>query len=177
MLLYTGLRDKEARTLKWADVDFKQNTLTLLDTKNHTDFTAHIAGPLKPHLQKLQVLTGNDEFVFSGSGKHGFMSVPGKPIALIIKKTSIPFSSHDLRRTFATIAEASLLPETLIKKLLNHITDNNVTGGYIRTEFDTQRQAIKKIASYIQGKVEPDQTNVRHLVNTSVGDTSTHKSI
>jgi integrase len=71
----------------------------------------------------------------------------------ITKSTGIEFSSHDCRRTFATIAEAVNLPLTMIKRLMNHTISNDVTGGYINTEEETLRAAINKIASYIQARV------------------------
>lgn len=153
MLLYTGLRSSEALSLKWKDVDFKNATLVVRYTKNHSDFVTYIPKQLMAHLKVVQEETGNNEYVFSGFGKNGVMDTPRWHIDLIIKKTDIKFSSHDLRRTFATIAEAVLLPETIIKRLLNHTTDNNVTTGYIRTESNTLCQAIERIAAYIEGRV------------------------
>jgi integrase len=105
-------------------------------------------------------LTGDNVFVFPGDNVDGVMAIPRWPLDQVTKKTGIEFSSHDLRRTFATIAEASLLPETIIKRLMNHATDNNVTGGYIRTEANTMKQAIDRIAGFIQDHVTPDIDNV-----------------
>lgn len=165
LLLYTGLRADEALSLKWLDVDFIHDSMTARDTKNHNDFTAYIPRPLKPYLRELQTLTGNQSYVFaSPDSKTGYMGVPDKPLAQIIKQTGVQFSSHDLRRTFATIAEAVYLPETIIKRLLNHATDNNVTTGYIRTEANTLKLAIDKIADYIQQHVSPSTDNVINLI-------------
>jgi hypothetical protein len=36
---------------------------------------------------------------------------------------------------------------------MNHVTTNDVTGGYIVTEEETLRTVINKIADYIQAKV------------------------
>lgn len=168
MLLYTGIRASEAVTLQWCDVDFKNGTLLIRDTKNHSDFTAYIPKQLKPYLRELQEITGNSAFVFASNSVEGYMDVPRKPIMQIIKQTGVEFSSHDLRRTFATIAEASLLPETLIKRLLNHTTDNNVTTGYIRTEDNTLKQATNKIADYIQQHTMPTSENVQALKTHAV---------
>ena len=66
-------------------------------------------------------------------------------------------------RTFATIAEAVSLPMSMIKRLLNHVTTNEVTGGYIITEEETLRAAINKIASFITAKVSSDSNVVRLL--------------
>lgn len=160
LLIYTGLRTSEALNLLWQDFDLKNDTLTVRDTKNHSDFTTYIPKQLKPYLRALQESTGDGPLVFPGGTAGGIMDTPRKPIAAITRQTGIVFSPHDLRRTFATIAEAALLPETLIKKLLNHETDNNVTGGYIRTEADTLRQAIDRIAGFIQNRVAADGANI-----------------
>jgi integrase len=71
-----------------------------------------------------------------------------------------PFSPHDCRRTFATIAEAVGLSTTIIKRLLNHVTDNDVTGGYIRTELDTLRDSINRIGDFITMKAMQTDGNV-----------------
>jgi integrase len=81
------------------------------------------------------------------------MWLPKKPIYAVIEASGVEFSPHDCRRTFATIAEAVNLPLTMIKRLMNHTTSNDVTGGYIVTEEETLKQAINKIADYIQARV------------------------
>ena len=63
------------------------------------------------------------------------------------------------RHTFTTIAEAISIPKTMIDRLTNHTMTNDVTGGYIHTEMETLREAINKIAAYIQAK-----TNQSHNV-------------
>lgn len=163
LLLYTGLRANEALHLEWKNVDFKNDTLTVMDAKNHSNFTTYVPLQLKPYLRNLQEFTGGNTFVFPGDNAEGVMAIPRRPLDQVTLKTGVEFSSHDLRRTFATIAEASLLRETIIKRLLNHTTDNNVTGGYIRTEANTLKQAIDQIAGFIQEHVTPDGENVINL--------------
>jgi integrase len=160
LLLYTGLRANEALHLEWKNVDFKNDNLTVMDTKNHSNFTTYIPIQLKPYLRNLFEVTGDNIFVFPGDNADGVMAIPRWPLDQVTLKTGVEFSSHDLRRTFATIAEASLLPETIIKRLLNHTTDNCVTGGYIRTEANTMKQAIDRIAGFIQDHIAPDNQNV-----------------
>ena len=84
------------------------------------------------------------------------MSLPKKQIQAVVDASGVEFSPHDCRRTFATIAEAVNLPLTMIKRLMNHVTTNDVTGGYIVTEEATLRAAINKIASYITAKASDD---------------------
>ncbi|QEP42143.1 hypothetical protein D5085_02715 [Ectothiorhodospiraceae bacterium BW-2] len=54
-----------------------------------------------------------------------------------------------------TIAAAANVGDYIIKRLVNHTTDNDVTGGYIRTEMETLREATEKISAYIMARVNP----------------------
>jgi integrase len=153
LLLYTGLRANEALHLQWENIDVKNDSITVMNTKNGTNFSTYMSKILKSYLLNLKEMTGYSIYVFPGITADGVMAIPRWPFDQVTLKTGIKFSSHDLRRTFATIAEASLLPETIIKRLLNHATDNTVTGGYIRTEANTLKQAIDRIALSIDGLV------------------------
>lgn len=157
ILLHTGLRDKDVRYLEWKDVDFKNDCFVARNTKNHTDFTAYIAPQIKSHFKSLKATAGNSQFVFSASTKDGVMGIPKKPILEVCKQTGLEFSSHDLKRTFLTIGEATMIPFYLIKKLANHKTDNDVTGGYINPEAKTLKSATFKIGSHIQKYTDPNE--------------------
>lgn len=159
MILYMGFRSSEALTLEWSHVNLKEKSITLYDTKNGTNHKLSIPTPLIPYVARLNELTGGYKWVFAslqlrnGEKMDKPMAVPTKPMLAITKNTGIEFSSHDCRRTFATIAEAVNLPLTMIKRLMNHVTSNDVTGGYIITEEATLRDAINKVARYIQARV------------------------
>jgi integrase len=154
LLLHTGLRDQDIRYLEWQDIDFKNSSFIARDTKNHTDFTAYIAPQIEPYLKNLQSLTGQGRYLFPGDTKDGVMDIPRKLIAQVCKETGIVFSSHDLKRTFLTIGEATMVPFSLLKALANHKTDLDVTGGYINAEAKTRRAATYKIADYIQAHID-----------------------
>lgn len=161
-LLYTGCRSGEALSLKWENVDLKAKTITLVDTKNRRVIILPVTTKLVPYLKQLHKSTGTNEWVFPNTDGTGAMVVPNKPITQVINSCGVEFSPHDLRRTYATIAESVNLPLTIIKRLLNHVTTNDVTGGYIHTEQDTLRDASNKVASFIQSKVT-QQDNVVQL--------------
>lgn len=160
LLLHTGLRDQDVRYLEWRDVDFKNDCLTARDTKNHADFTAFIAPQIKPYLRNLEALTGDGRFVFPGNTADGVMDIPRKPIRQVIGQSGVEFSSHDLKRTFLTIGESAHIPFSLLQSLVNHKTDNDVTGGYINPEAKTLKAATFKIADYIQAQTAPNGGNV-----------------
>jgi len=153
MALYMGFRSSELLTIEWSNVDLRKKTVTLYDTKNGTDHTLPIPKPLLPYIKRLKEKTGKYNWVFAGDKPSRPMAVPAKPIKAVIKASGVEFSPHDCRRTFATIAEAVNLPLTMIKRLMNHTTSNDVTGGYIVTEEETLRVAINKVADYIQTRV------------------------
>jgi len=153
MALYMGFRSHEILTLKWENVDLKAKKITMLDTKNGSDHTLPIPTALLPFITDLYSVTGDTAWVFASAKTGRAMVLPAKQLMAVTKLTGVEFSSHDCRRTFATIAEAVHLPMSMIKRLMNHVTSNDVTGGYIVTEEETLRIAINKVADYIQAKV------------------------
>jgi len=166
LLIHTGLRDQDVRYLTWKDINFKSDSFIARDTKNHTDFTAYIAPQIKPYLRNLQTVTGKNKFVFPGETKDGVMGIPRKPITQVCKQSGVEFSSHDLKRTFLTIGEATMIPFSLLKALANHKTNNDVTGGYINPETKTLKSATFKIAEYIQQHTTTEDQNI---VNLKIG--------
>ena len=162
LLLHTGMRTSETgvsdkperKPLRWGDVDLDIGTLYLPDPKNHNPLTIPLPKTLIPHLRELYRITGDNEYLFySEKAKTKLMSLPKKQINRVIEASGVQFSPHDLRRTFTTIAEAVRLPMTMIQRLTNHVTDGDVTSGYINTELETMRLATEEITAYILEKV------------------------
>jgi integrase len=67
----------------------------------------------------------------------------------VIKDSEIRFTIHDLRRTFATIANSLDIPAYTVKMLLNHKMSGDVTAGYIITDVERLREPMNKINTYI----------------------------
>jgi integrase len=153
LALYMGFRSKELLTLEWAHVDMQAQTIKLYDTKNRSDHQLPMPDILMPCMDALNAHTGGSRWVFAGDDPSKHITTPLKPIRAVIKDCGVEFTPHDCRRTFATIAEAVSLPMSMIKRLMNHVTTNDVTGGYIVTEEETLRIAINKVADYIQARV------------------------
>jgi integrase len=61
----------------------------------------------------------------------------------------VSFSTHDLRRTFITIAESLDISAYSLKRLLNHKMTNDVTAGYIITDVERLRVPMQKITDYM----------------------------
>ncbi len=165
---HMGFRSSEALSLEWEHVDLKAKSITLYDTKNGTNHNLPIPDVLMPVMKSLFKLTGRSKWVYLWSRPANQKNAPDKPISLpkkqsqaVVDASGVEFSPHDCRRTFATIAEGVNLPLTMIKRLMNHSTTNDVTGGYIVTEEETLRDAINKVASYIQAKISTESNVIK----------------
>jgi integrase len=155
-LLHTGLRRNEAASLKWSQVDFKEGTFTIADTKNGDPHTLPLSDYLHNVLtERKEGLEGKSIYVFPGTGKTGYLQDPKKAIAAVTETTGIVFTCHDLRRTFATLAESLDLSSYTVKALLNHRQQTgDVTGGYIILNVDRLREPMQKITNALQERMK-----------------------
>ena len=102
LLAYSGCRVGEATALRWIDVDFERNSLTITGgesgTKNSERRTIPITDALRVLLTRLQAARGpspTDTISFIGSAK--------KCLQTACKRLGYPmFSHHDFRHFFAT---------------------------------------------------------------------------
>ena len=148
LILFTGLRRSEAANLTWSRVDFKDRTLIVTDTKNHTDQTLPLTTFLYDLLwQRKQIATTN--YVFANELGKGGLTDPKKQIRNVVNESGVSFTVHDLRRTFITIAESLDISAYALKRLLNHKMTNDVTAGYIITDVERLRAPMQKITDYM----------------------------
>jgi len=161
-LLFTGLREREALFLKWDDVCFDERTFTIRkeSAKNKRECTLPISEFVFRLLQQRSAMREN-EFVFPGSGKTGHLVEVHRQLKIIERKTAttnengeiikqgIKVCLHDLRRTFASIAESET-SYMAVKTLLNHaITSADVTQGYVQVPMSDLRKAVERISQRI----------------------------
>ena len=67
---------------------------------------------------------------------------------------------HDLRRSFASHAEATRIPLKTLKLLMNHATDSDVRLGYIRNR-DVLLKEMTILHSYILEKAGVTSNRIR----------------
>jgi integrase len=63
------------------------------------------------------------------------------------KQIDCPFTPHDLRRTFLTVAERLALPYIVLKKLANHSGKRDTTFGYIVVDVERLREPMQTITN------------------------------
>ena len=150
-ILFTGLRRREASTLMWDNIDFKDHSLTIEDTKNHETHSL----PLTPFLLEILERRKSDSpYVFQGTTPDKPLNDPKKQLDKVRKISGVYFNLHDLRRTFITIAESLDINSYALKRLLNHKDQRDVTGGYIITDMERLREPMNKITDYILDQVK-----------------------
>jgi len=150
LLLFTGLRRTEAATLRWDDVDFAERIIRLpaVRTKAKRKFDLPMCDVVRDLFVTRRAL-GNTDFVFPGGGRSGHISDTG--VAMLAETTGITVSAHDLRRTYASIAESADISHVALKLLLNHVVGADVTSGYVVMTTERLREAAQRVADKIKG--------------------------
>jgi integrase len=149
-VLLTGCREQEAGKLKRADVDLEARTVTFPDTKNHRDHTLPVGEWLAGLLER-RLRSHDSSYVFPAANQHGHVRYHRKSILSIVSTSGVPFTLHDLRRTFSSIVNHGLgrvfSPYTL-KRLLNH-SSTDVTAGYIQHGVEDLREPMELVERYV----------------------------
>jgi integrase len=147
LVLLTGLRRQEALGLTWDDVDLAGRTLVVRDPKNRRDHQLPLSDYLFDLLQRRRA---------QSQSVHVFADQLGRRLsnfryaqAAVEKASGVSFSIHDLRRTFATIAESLDIPAYGLKRLLNHADGADVTAGYIVANVERLREPMQRITDYV----------------------------
>jgi integrase len=144
-LILTGLRKEEAAGLRWADVNFEARTFTIDDTKNHNRHTLPLTDFLATLFRSRQ---GNgSEYIFPGKNGAKLDNLY-KSIRTASTAAGFDFRPHDLRRTFATVAEMLGFGGYTVKRLLNHAISRDVTGGYICLDAESLREPMERIGAF-----------------------------
>lgn len=153
LLLFTGFRDREGSSLLWEQVDLSAKQITLFETKNHMTHTLPIGDWLVALLtRRRQQLGPNTKFVFAASNKHGYLHNHRHAVQKLAAASGIPFTLHDLRRTFASLVNHHLgrsLSNYTIKRLLNHSNGGDVTAGYIQFGVEDLREPMQLLENYV----------------------------
>ncbi|MDO8699192.1 MAG: integrase family protein [Rhodoferax sp.] len=144
-LLITGARREELAGLKWADVDFRWNRLTLADKVEATRVI-----PLTPYLaQQLATLPRINEFVFASNAKGGRITEPRASHAKVMMDAGITtLTIHGLRRSFSLLGEAAGAPAGAIAQVMGH-KPSATAEGYRPRSVDALRPFLAQIEAHI----------------------------
>jgi integrase len=172
LLTLTGQRASEIGGLRWSEIDFDRELISLAAerTKNARPHEIPMSEPVRKIL-KARSRSENRDLIF-GSGEGGF-SGWGKSkdrldqaIADKLGKPLPDWVVHDLRRTAATrMADLGELPH-VIEAVLNHVSGQRagIAGIYNRAPYKAEKaQALEKWATHILAVAKGQKINVTPL--------------
>jgi len=146
ILLLTGARREELAELRWEDVDFKWNKLTINDKVE--DFRVIPLTPYVAHL--LAALPRRNEFVFSSpSAASGRLTEPRIAHNQACVVAGLDMTLHGLRRSFATLSEWTETPAGIAAQIQGHKPSGVREKNYIRRPLDLLRMWHVKIESWM----------------------------
>jgi integrase len=166
MLLFTGLRRRTAAAIRWDDVDFSAGVIRLPAERMKSGESFDL--PMTDLVRDLLIARGahgREQFVFPSDAKSKHIEEPKSVFALVAQACGIKVTSHDLRRTYATIAERQVSGIAL-KGLLHHAAGNDVTSGYVMLSQMELAQAAQAVADRLRELCNiplPGGANVRRL--------------
>jgi integrase len=151
LLLFTGLRRREAAALSWADLDLKARVVRIPAERTKGKRTLDL--PLTDFVHDLLVARrslGKTEYVFPANSRSRHVEEPKFHLNQIAKTTGIRISAHDLRRTFITIAESCNISPIALRALVNHSMGRDVTSKYVQMSVDRLREPAQIVTHRIK---------------------------
>ena len=147
VLLLTGARRRELVTLRWEDLDFQWQSLTIRD-KVEGERTI----PLTPYVASLlAVLPRRNEWVFSSpTAASGRLTEPTAAHYRALADSGLPHVTlHGLRRSFGTLAEWVEVPAGVVAQIMGHKPSAIAEKHYRRRPLDLLRMWHTKIEGWI----------------------------
>ena len=142
--LLTGQRRNNVLSIKWKDIDLKNRTIYISDTKNNTPLTIPISNQLLDILYRMKEDSKSEWLFPSKTSKSGHLEDPKRAWKEILSLANIQnFRLHDLRRTFGSyqaIAGSSL---NIIGKSLGH-KSTGATQIYSRLSLGAVEDSVQK---------------------------------
>lgn len=155
ILLLTGVRTGELRVAKWNEFDFENSlwTIPANNTKTGITMRVHLTNLVESLFMELYNCSMGD-YVISGADGQSPLSDRALPKAVIRLQERVgidKWTTHDLRRTFATqLGETLRIDPVVIEKCLGHKMPK-IMATYNKNEMLPEREeALDKWGKYIE---------------------------
>lgn len=152
LVIFTGLRRREAAGLLWTNIDFDQRVIRLPaeSTKPGRALDLPMSDFVHDLLVARRAVAGNTTFVFPANSKSRHIEEPKSFLKEVSAACGVTVSTHDLRRGFITISESLDLSPYALKGLVNHALGNSVTEGYIQMDAERLRLPMQKVTDRLK---------------------------
>ena len=172
--LYSGIRIGELCALRWEDVDFKKNCLTINKTiqrvyikdKNKNISKVIITTPKTKNANReipinkdfLEILkkvkTDKKSYILTGNEKYIEPRTYRKYFNKILDELKIKhFNFHSLRHTFATNCISLGVDYKTVSELLGHANVNITLNLYVHPRYSQKKKCIDLVCKVFQEKV------------------------
>jgi len=145
-LLLIGSRREELAALRWNDVDFQWNSITIHDKVDGIRII-----PLTPYVAHLLfVLPRRNEWIFSSlTSESGRLTDPSIAHRRACAIAGLDMTLHGLRRSFATLSEWTEVPAGIAAQIQGHKPQGVREQNYIRRPLDLLRMWHVKFEAWI----------------------------
>ena len=149
MAIYMGLRRGELLAIRWEDIDFEAQTLTIRQAKTDAGVRVlPLSQAMNTALQQQKEMHG---FVFSS--KNGTQIIPKclfSHFKRTLKQLGLPdIRFHDLRHTCASLMYEANIPEGLISKMLGHKKVSTTMDIYTHFRRQNLAEAARKMEDFL----------------------------
>jgi integrase len=141
--LFSGLRRTNAAEVQWEHVNWQRRSIFIPKPKSGRPFEL----PLSDFLVQLLELRKEENKKIAPDSPWVFPAAVGDGHIVETRiEHATQYTTHDLRRTFITVAESLEISPYAIKLLVNHsLPKGDVTGGYIVPELERLRAPMQAI--------------------------------
>jgi integrase len=166
VLLYTGARRSELSSLKWENVDFRNQMLTFPAsvTKTRKELVLPMSDIVHAALMRRRA-DGHGNYVFLGRSASGNLTQLNSFFEQIEAASGVRLSAHDLRRSFVTAAQMAGVDPYTQRRLVNH-TVRDVHDAYIQFAPERLREPAQMVADRLKklcGVAAPAGENVASI--------------
>ncbi|WP_028388774.1 tyrosine-type recombinase/integrase [Legionella fairfieldensis] len=164
IILLTGVRTAELRLAQWNEFNFEQSlwTIPAAHVKAGIIIKIHLSSKVKALLVQLKAISKSC-YVLPGADAHSPLTENALPRAIkrIQERVGIlPWTAHDLRRTFATqLGESLHVDPVIIEKCLGHKMPR-IMATYNKNEMLPQRkEALNQWARFVEDLIQNPELN------------------
>lgn len=143
-LIFTGTRWEEASALEWHEIDLQQGLITLRDERCKNG-RQHVI-PLSDYVWRLLHTRRQSAicpYVFPNIQYKAPITSVNKACSYVTARSGVPFSAHDCRRSFLTLADDLEIPKDVRRRLVNHVSDTH--DDYVIASPERLRRVTQRI--------------------------------
>jgi len=146
ILCYTGLRIGELLNIKVKDIDLKEKSIKIINSKTVNGIrTIPIHDKLLPLITN-RMYKGNEYLFTTSDNKHYKYDSFDNHFRILCKDLKLKYHTlHDTRHTFATLLVNAEVNKEVIIKMIGHKRYKTTLDIYVHKNYDDMKKAINQI--------------------------------